>query len=101
MGMAMTAAEFALAVVRLIAILLPAVVAAHWLRRRFFPEAGAIAVLVEVVLALTVLLVVAELVGAASLETFWPLVGLLVVIAVAVFALVRRGLEGVTRAASR
>jgi hypothetical protein len=69
--MAMTFAEFALAALRLAAILVPTLVAAHYLRRRFLLASGPIAVLVDAVLALSLLLVVAELVGVASLERFW------------------------------
>src|SRR5437588_10365811 len=92
--MAMTVGEFALAALRLAALLLPALLAAHYLRRRFFSASGAIAVLVETVLALSLLLVAPELAGAASLERFWVVVMLLSIAALAVIVLTRRWPSG-------
>lgn len=72
----MTVGSFLVATLRLALIVAPAGLIAHVLRRRFLP-AGALGVLVEVVLVLSVLLVGAEVLGILSLLRFGPLVVLL------------------------
>ncbi len=62
----MTLLQFLAALARLTGIVVPAVVAAHIVRRRFLTVAGALGVLAEAVLASSVLLVVAEGLGLAK-----------------------------------
>jgi hypothetical protein len=66
----MTAGEFALGLLRLAAIVLPVLGAAHTWRIRYFDLSGSIGALTEAVLALSALLVGAEILGSVSLD--WP-----------------------------
>jgi hypothetical protein len=69
-----TVGSFLVATIRLAAIVLPACVIAHVLRTRLLPARGALGVLAEAVLVLSVLLVGAEALGILSLLQFGPLV---------------------------
>jgi hypothetical protein len=79
----MTASQFVIGFVRLAAIVLPAVTVAHRLRTRYLGVSGCLAVLAEVLLALSTLLVVAELLGLVSLDRPAALIPLLIVLAAA------------------
>jgi hypothetical protein len=79
----MSAAEFVLGVMRLAALLGLGAVTAHKLRIRWTSESGSTAVLAELVLLVSLLLVSAELLGLLSLDRFWPLVGVLAAVAIA------------------
>ena len=59
----MTGVAFVLALVRTVLLVVPALVAAHAVRRRWSSSDGALAAVVELVLALSWLLVVGELLG--------------------------------------
>jgi hypothetical protein len=78
----MTAGQFALGLVRLLAILLPLAVTARSLRLRYFSLGGALALLVDVVLSLSLLLVAAEALGLIGLDRPIGLIPLLILIAI-------------------
>jgi hypothetical protein len=63
----MTATQSVLGLARLGGIVAPTLLVAHLLRRRYFSIAGSLAVLAEPVLALSVILVVAEALGLVAL----------------------------------
>ena len=77
----MTAGQFALGLVRLLAILLPLAVTARSLRRRYLSLAGTLALLVDVVLSLSLLLLAAETLGLVGLDRPSGLIPLLILIA--------------------
>lgn len=77
----MTLGGFSLAVLRLAAIVVPAWIVAHNLRKGWLGVSDSAAVLAEVVLTLSVLLVAAELLGLVALDRTGALVGVLAVTA--------------------
>jgi hypothetical protein len=90
----MTALQFALGLGRLVGIVAPACVIAGLLRRRYLDAAGALGFLLETVLALSVLLVVAESLGLVGLMRPAALIPILVLLAVAVWRLRGRRTAG-------
>jgi hypothetical protein len=85
----MNPAEFMLAVLRLAVIVLPAWWTARCLRRRFPVVAGSLGVLVEAALALSAVLLIAELLGVLSLARFGWLAAALVLVAAGSWGLSR------------
>jgi hypothetical protein len=77
----MTASQFVLGFLRLAAIVVPVVLTARNVRRAYLSVSGAVAVLAEVILALSVLLVSAELLGLVALDRPVVLIPFLVVLA--------------------
>jgi hypothetical protein len=77
----MTAMQFVLGVGRLAGIVLPALIAAHLIRRHWLDVTGAVGVLVEAVIAFSVVLVVAEVLGLVGLMRPATLIPVLVLIA--------------------
>ncbi len=77
----MTVTQFGVGLVRLAGIVAPAVVAAHLLRRRYLNVDGALGVLAEMVLASSVLLIVAEALGLVGLMRPAALVPVLLLLA--------------------
>src|ERR1700680_2285363 len=63
----MTAIQFVLGLARLVGIVMPTIMLAHLIRRRYLRAIGSLAVLVETVLAFSLLLVVAEALGLVGL----------------------------------
>jgi hypothetical protein len=86
----MTAAQFVLAGLRLAAILVPLAIVAHTLRVAYLRISGVLALLAEIVLALSVLLLAAETLGLLSLDRTGPLIALLVVLAAVSWVRLRR-----------
>jgi hypothetical protein len=83
----MTALQFALGLGRLAGIVAPACVIAGLLRRRCLDASGSLGFLLETVLALSVLLVVAELLGLVGLMRPAALIPVLVLLAVVLWRL--------------
>jgi hypothetical protein len=77
----MTASQFVLGFLRLAAIILPAALLAHRLRKVFLHLAGPLALLAEAVIALSALLISAELLGLVSMDRLVLLAPVLVFLA--------------------
>ncbi|MGO9448468.1 MAG: hypothetical protein ACLP04_07400 [Solirubrobacteraceae bacterium] len=77
----MTAIQFVSGMARLAGIVLPALIAAHLIRRRWLNIAGPVGVLAEVVLAFSLVLVVAEALGLVGLMRSAALIPVLVLFA--------------------
>jgi hypothetical protein len=77
----MTAIEFALALARLAGIVLPALVLAGTARRRLLGVGGAVAVLVDAIVAFSAVLIVSELLGLVGLMRMPVLIPVLMVLA--------------------
>ena len=89
----MSAAQLLLALLRLALIALPAFALASRVRRRYLPEQTAESFLVQVVVAVSVLLVVAELLGLVSQLRSGPLIAAMLLVA-GLCALLLRPEEG-------
>jgi hypothetical protein len=87
----MTAVELVLGLARLVAIVAPALVVARVLRRRYLVLAGSLAVLAESVLALSMVLVVAEALGLVSLMRPAALIPAMVLLAAVAWRLTQGG----------
>ena len=83
----MTALQFALGLGRLAGIVVPVCVVAALPRRRYLAVSGSLGLLLDTVLALSVLLVVAEMLGLVGLMRPAALIPMLVLLAVAVWRL--------------
>jgi hypothetical protein len=88
---AMTVAQLLAGVLRLTAIVLPVAFTSRRLQRAYVPASGALAALAGCVLALSLLLVGAELLGVASLLRSGPIIGLFVLIAIGARAVIAVG----------
>lgn len=85
----MTSSQFILGFLRLAAVVLPAAAFAHRLRGAFLSVAGPVAVLAEAVIALSALLVAAELLGVVGLDRPAALIPLMIGLAVLSWLLTR------------
>lgn len=85
----MTAIQFVLGLGRLAGIVLPALIAAHLIRRRWLDVTGSVGILADAVIAFSVVLVVAEALGLVGLMRSAALIPVLVLIAAIVWWITR------------
>jgi hypothetical protein len=94
-----SAGGFVVGMLRLATLMVLAGIAAHGLRRRSFSGPRATALLIDLVLAASLLLVATELLGLVSIDRFGPIAGLLALAAGIVWLLTPRTARSSLRAA--